>query len=165
VRRLPVNLPKRLAIDLGIPPRRPVGASWCYDPPMSVVWIFIAVGVFVWLVNVFGTNPSSVAAKGIPARGILLQVQSVLVGKVGTGQSRCEQRKVRIDIEVPGRAPYELDIVAYVPANMVDDVLPGATVALRLGKKDRTYVVIVGPGVGFPASTLSTQGQLNQGTA
>jgi hypothetical protein len=129
---------------------------------MSVVFIFFVIVVFVVLVNAFSTNPASVAAKGIPARGILLSVNKLPTGKVGTGASRYETRRVQLDIEIPGQAPYELDTIAYVPANMIDDVLPGATVALRLGKKDRTYVVIVGPGVGFPASTLSTQ---SQGTA
>jgi hypothetical protein len=124
---------------------------------MSVVVIFFVIVVFVVLVNAFSTNPASVAVKGIPARGILLSVNKLPTGNVGTGASRYESRQVQIDIEIPGQAPYELDTVAYVPANMIDDVLPGATVALRLGQKDRSYVVIVGPGVGFPAASLSTQ--------
>jgi|GEM_PF-5279918 len=132
---------------------------------MSVVIIFFVIVVFVVLVNILSTSPASVAANGIPARGILLSVNKLPTGKVGTGASRYETRQVQIDIEIPGQAPYELDTIAYVPANMVDDVLPGATVALRLGKKDRTYVVIAGPGVGFPSASLATQNQLNQGAA
>jgi len=43
-------------------------------------------------------------------------------------------------------------------------VLPGATVELRLSRNG-TRIVIVGPGAGFSAATLATQGRVDQGAA
>jgi len=102
---------------------------------------------------------------GVPARGILLSVSSMPSGSVGVGLNKLQQRQVYIDVEIPGEPPYELSVVALIPLNLVADVLPGATVELRVDPKNRNQVVIVGPGVGFNAATLQTQGQINQGAA
>ena len=102
---------------------------------------------------------------GVPARGILLSVSSMPLGSVGVGLNKLQQRQVYIDVEIPGEQPYELSVVALIPLNLVADVLPGATVELRVDPRNRNQVVIVGPGVGFNAATLQTQGQINQGAA
>jgi hypothetical protein len=101
------------------------------------------------------------ARNGTPARGILLAVASMPGTSVGTGFNKLQSRQVTIDIEVPGQPPYELETTLLIPLNLVRDVLPGATVELRVGA--RNQVVVVGPGVGFNASTLMTQN--NQGAA
>jgi len=111
------------------------------------------------------TNYKRLFANGTPARGILLAVSSMSLGSVGVGLYKFQQRQVQIDIEIPGAAPYEVNVVALVPLNLVADVVPGATVELRVDPKNRNQIAIVGPGVGFNAAMLATQGQINQGAA
>jgi hypothetical protein len=94
-------------------------------------------------------------ANGIPARGILLQV-SALGTKTGTVARRFEVRSVYIDVEVPGKPPYETAASPLIPVNLVRDVLPGATVELRVDPKDPTKMAIVGPGTGFVQQALRT---------
>ena len=103
------------------------------------------------------------ARSGTPARGILLAVASMPGTSVGVGLNKLQTRQVTIDIEIPGQPPYELETTLLIPLNLVRDVLPGATVEIRVGS--RNQVVVVGPGVGFNANTLMTQGQTNQGAS
>lgn len=92
---------------------------------------------------------------GIPARGILLAVAQQGT-KVGSVSRRFDQRSVTIDIEVPGQAPYEVSTFALTPINFASDVLPGATVELRVDPKNPSRIVIVGPGTGFVQAALRT---------
>jgi hypothetical protein len=92
---------------------------------------------------------------GTPARGILLAVAPI-GNRVGTNQ---ESRLVTIDIEIPGQPPYEVRTLARFPTCLRGDVLPGATVELRVHPRSRTEPVrIVGPGVGFGVTQLNAPG-------
>jgi hypothetical protein len=95
---------------------------------------------------------------GTPAIGILLSVAPTSNGSVRSVSSsywsprgfiRIQQRQMAIDVEVPGYAPYVVDTAVYVPPNMLRDVLPGATVELRIDPKNRQNIAVVGPGVAF----------------
>jgi hypothetical protein len=94
-------------------------------------------------------------ANGIPARGILLMVASTGT-KMGTRLRRYEVRQVLIDIEIPGREPYETNATPAIPINLVRDVLPGATVEVRVDPKNPSNIAIVGPGTGFVQQALRT---------
>jgi hypothetical protein len=98
---------------------------------------------------------AGLAANGIPARGILLQVNPVATSLQG-GQIKV--RQVLVDVEVPGQAPYEVSVSAMMPTNLSADVIPGATMELRLHPKNRTTIAIVGPGVGFAGGSLLAPG-------
>ncbi len=95
------------------------------------------------------------SARGIPARGILLAV-SPTGRKVGASWRRFEQRRVRIDVEIPGRAPYEVQATTVFPLNLSRDVLPGATVELRVDPRNPNLLAIIGPGTGFAQAALRT---------
>jgi hypothetical protein len=115
-----------------------------------VVWIAIAsakgsVSTFDQLMN-----------NGIPARGILLRVNSQPMNAGSSGMRRFVTRGVYIDIEIPGRAPYSVSASPIIPTNLDRDVVPGATVELRLDPKNPGRIAIVGPGAGFAASMLGT---------
>lgn len=98
---------------------------------------------------------SSLDLGGTPARGILLAVAATGT-KSGTN---FESRQVTIDIEVPGQPPYEVRTLARFPTCLRADVLPGATVELRVHLKNRNAPVsIVGPGVGFGVTQLNVPG-------
>jgi hypothetical protein len=103
---------------------------------------------------------AGLAANGIPARGILLQVNPVATSLQG-GQIKV--RQVLVDVEVPGQASYEVSVSAMMPTNLSADVIPGATMELRLHPKNRTTIAIVGPGVGFAGGSLLAPGYAGGG--
>ena len=115
---------------------------------------------FLILVILFVVRPMVRAARGMglggtPARGILLAVASTGT-RAGNNQ---ESRQVTIDIEIPGQPPYEARTVATFPTCLRGDVLPGATVELRVNPSNRNAPVsIVGPGVGFGVTQLNVPG-------
>jgi hypothetical protein len=96
---------------------------------------------------------------GVPARGILLQVSWMATRVQGSTTQPMERREVLIDVEVPGRPPYEVRAQALVPINLRNDVMPGATVELRVDPKDPKNLAIVGPGSGFAVTGLVTTPQ------
>lgn len=119
-----------------------------------VVIFFIVIGAIASPKN----NRNKLLQKGLPARGILLAVQSMPAGSIGVGLQKLQQRVCVMDVEIPGRAPYEITVTALIPLNLVRDVLPGATVELRVDARDPNNIAIVGPGVGFNPALLITQG-------
>lgn len=86
---------------------------------------------------------------GIAGRGILLQVSPQPLRTLGRPGQRFQQRRVLIDVELPGKPPYVIEAAPYIPSNLVRDVLPGATVELRVQRGQPGKIAIVGPGVGF----------------
>jgi hypothetical protein len=102
-----------------------------------------------------GNGYDALVARGIPARGILLWVAPTGF-KSGTQARRFEVRQVRIDVEIPGREPYETTASPMIPINLVRDVLPGATVELRVDPKNPSNLAIIGPGTGFVQQALRT---------
>jgi hypothetical protein len=121
---------------------------------------FIIIFFVLWgIISSAGKSSTSsydkLVKRGAPARGILLQVSSTgtMTGAVGR---RFEIRQVYIDVEITGQQPYETNANAIIPINLVRDVLPGATVELRVDPNDRTKMAIVGPGTGFVQQALRT---------
>ena len=101
-------------------------------------------------------------ANGVPARGILLAVDSNSMPVEGLGTTRVQQRGVTIDVEIPGRPPYTVTTMVMVPSNLSRDVLPGATVELRVHGRNNSRIAIVGPGAGFAAPALLAPGAASQ---
>lgn len=123
----------------------------------AVLGLFVIAMVVVGLVGV--ARPSGgydrLVSRGVPARGILLSV-SPLGTKSGTFGRRFESRQVVIDVEIPGRAPYEITTTTIFPINLSRDVLPGATVELRVDPRNPSILAIIGPGTGFVPAALRT---------
>ncbi len=125
------------------------------------VFAFVFAMIFVVAISAFiAGNPATrfdrLSTVGIPARGILLAVAQRPSGMVGPIGRRFQARSIRIDIEIPGRAPYEVGSLAWIPMNCVRDVLPGATVELRVDPQKPNSFMIVGPGVGFAPPIVPT---------
>lgn len=118
---------------------------------MAVLFVFLA--FVVVLIAASSASPARsydrLVASGIPGRGILLQVSPQPTNTVGTRPRRFQLRQVRIDVELPGKPPYVIDATPYIPTNLVRDVLPGATVEIRVARTNRNKIAIIGPGVGF----------------
>jgi hypothetical protein len=115
---------------------------------MAGLGLIIFIVVIVMALRAAGGNWSGLLKKGIPARGILLAVAANGMA-VREGGNALERRRVVLDIEIPGEPPYEARLLITFPANMRSDVLPGATVELRVAARNRKNVAIVGPGAGF----------------
>ncbi len=122
---------------------------------MEVACTLFLVIAFI-LIALRRSGMSGLMKKGLPARGILLQVSS-LATRVPNSNPRVERRQVTLDVEVPGQPPYEVSTQVLVLANLRADVMPGATVELRVDPKNKKNLAIVGPGSGFAVTGLVTQ--------
>ncbi len=127
---------------------------------MGAVFGLIFILVIIMVVKGAGAGGATgrydtLLAKGIPARGILLQVSSTGT-KIGSVSRRFEMRGVTIDVEIPGQQPYETTATPVIPINLVRDVLPGATVELRVDPKNPSNIAIIGPGTGFVQQAVRT---------
>jgi hypothetical protein len=60
-----------------------------------------------------------------------------------------EIRPVVVDVEIPGQPPFELTTQATIPKNLVDAVLPGATLVIRVAASKRS-IEVIGPAVLLP---------------
>lgn len=120
---------------------------------MAGLIIAINVVVFVFIFSLVKAAASGgyqgLIKRGVPARGILLWVDRQGVKQPGVGRVRYEKRGMTIDVEIPGKAPYEVTTTSFVPTNLSRDVLPGCTVELRVNPRNPQQIAIVGPGVGF----------------
>lgn len=121
----------------------------------GLIFIFVIVMVVKAAAAGSGASYDGLVARGVPARGILLSVATTGT-KIGTQARRFELRQVTIDVEIPGKAPYEINATPVIPINLVRDVLPGATVELRVDPKNPAKMAIVGPGTGFVQQALRT---------
>jgi hypothetical protein len=102
-----------------------------------------------------GGSYDQLMAKGIPARGILIQVDKIGTRAPNTRGRPFELRGCTIDVEIPGQEPYQVIGQPLIPLFLSRDVLPGATVELRVHPTDKTKIAIVGPGVGFNIRSAS----------
>ena len=119
-----------------------------------LVFSIIAIAVIILIAS--ASTPTQefdkLMASGIAARGILLTVASTGSRVASTTLRRFERRFVILDVEIPGRPPYEVSVNALIPSNLVRDVLPGATVELRIDRAKPGRIAIVGPGAALAAA-------------
>jgi hypothetical protein len=127
---------------------------------VAILFLFV---VFVAVAIVSSqASPARVYARlvrgGIAGRGILLQVSPQPLRTLGSAGQRFQLRRVQIDVELPGKPPYVVDATPYIPTNLVRDVLPGATVEIRVHRLQPSKIAIVGPGAGFAAAAQRLPG-------
>jgi hypothetical protein len=123
--------------------------------------VMLVVCVVIWAVvragGVGGRSYGWLTSHGTPARGILLQVDSAGVPVEGLLTTGIQRRGVTIDVEIPGQPPYVISASIFIPRNLARDVLPGATVELRVHPRQRSNIAVIGPGTGFAALALVDQ--------
>jgi hypothetical protein len=118
------------------------------------ICLVVLVGL-VWAIVKLATmgGPTRLLQTGLIARGILLRVDIPLTRwSAEGGRQLFQRRQLRIDVELPGRAPYEVDQLVQFPTNLSKLILPGATVELRVDPKNPKKLVVSGPGVALGAS-------------
>ena len=127
----------------------------------SGLFIFFAViGFFVirFVWRTFFSNSAlttggldRLAARGIPARGLVLTCSPNVVG-VTLSMRRYEKRNMTIDVDVPGRPPYQSTGLYLVPRGLIE-IIPGASLDLAVDPKNPNTIAVLGPG-GFTGPWL-----------
>jgi hypothetical protein len=134
-----------------------LGGFVCLAICAFVVWVIVA------LVRAGSAN-NRLMNTGLVARGILLRVDIPLTRWSAEGvRTNFRTFRMRIDVELPGQAPYEIDQQVSFPTNMGKLILPGSTVELRVDPKNNRKVMIVGPGVNLAASFFNPALQAGSG--
>ena len=111
----------------------------------------IIIFIIVLLARAGGAAQRAVTAElalvqtGIPAQGILLQVDSYGTKQFVNGYVY-ERRGVTLDIEVRGQPPYQVQVTPLFPVSMLRSVLPGVSLQLRVDPKNSNTVAVVAPG-------------------
>lgn len=121
---------------------------------VGIVIVFVVIAALAGAKSKGGSY-DQLMAKGIPARGILIQVDNMATRAPNTRGRPFELRGCVIDVEIPGQEPYQVAGQPLIPLFLSRDVLPGATVELRVHPTDKTKIAIVGPGVGFNIRSTS----------
>ncbi len=92
-----------------------------------------------------------VGATGIPARGLVL-TSSQYATNVTLNQRRFEKRTMTLDVEIPGRAPYQSSGDFLIPRGLVD-AIPGTSLDLAVDPSNPDKIAVLGPG-GFTGPWL-----------
>jgi len=98
---------------------------------------------------------SGQAPKGKVGRALILSAARVatptkLFGRV------VEQRNVRIEVEVPGSDPYELNLMLIIPLGLVE-ARPGDMLEVAVDPRNPSNITVLGPG-GFTGPWLRPLG-------
>lgn len=95
-----------------------------------------------WLGRGSGDARTQLLTKGLPARGLILRAASTGSSTLVNGQ-RFQVRSVSLDVEVPGRAPYEISLNALFPR--LCESFPGTALDLRVDPSNPNNVAVIGP--------------------
>jgi len=93
----------------------------------------------------------TLATRGLRGRGLVLSSNMLTTGSTINGQ-RYETRTMTLDIEIPGRPPYEVTQAFVIPRGLVEPV-PGASLDLAVDPGNRNLISVLGPG-GFSGPWL-----------
>lgn len=121
------------------------------------VGFIVIIGFLLFVVFSSANDYDRLLKSGLPGRGILLQVSPNSTRVAGTRPS--VRRDVLIDVEVAGQAPFELRTSLYIPQALDRDVLPGATLEIRVDPKNHKKIAIVGPGAFIATLPTTTDPQ------
>jgi len=109
--------------------------------PFAVLLVIFIVLVLLGRAGQRGGR-SALLARGVPARGLILSANRTS-SDVTYGGQRFEVRALVLDVEVPGKAPYEVSLNAMIPR--ICEALPGATLDLQVDPAKPNNLAIVGP--------------------
>jgi hypothetical protein len=105
--------------------------------PLILVFVFVIV-----MTSARSGGRNRLLTKGLLARGLILEANRNF-SEVTLGRQRFEMRRLRLDIEVPGSAPYEVTATPLIPR--ICEALPGAALDVRVDPKNPQNIAIVGP--------------------
>ena len=118
--------------------------------PIVLVVVSVLVGVFILVAIIRAVSRAS--APGLQARGLVLASDRVSSGVTINGR-RFEQRRMTLDVEIPGRAPFVATGTFLVPRGIVE-ALPGSSLELAVNPTNMSQITVLGPG-GFTGPWLN----------
>jgi hypothetical protein len=109
-------------------------------PFLVLLAIFLGIVFLTRAAQRGGRN--ALLTRGVLARGLVLSAgrQST---EASIGNQRFEMRTLVLDVEVPGKPPYEVSLTTLIPR--ICEALPGATLDLRVDPAKPSNLAIVGP--------------------
>jgi hypothetical protein len=120
--------------------------------PVALVVVLALVGITVTVLLVRAVTRRVTAPQGLAARGLVLTCDRVSTNVTISGR-RFENRRMTLDVEIPGRPPFVATGTFLVPRGIVE-ALPGSSLELVVDPKDVTQISVLGPG-GFTGPWLS----------
>jgi hypothetical protein len=118
--------------------------------PIVLIVVSVLVGVFILVAIIRAVGRAS--APGLQARGLVLTSDRVSSGVTVNGR-RFEQRRMTLDVEIPGRPPFVTTGVFLVPRGIVE-ALPGSSLELAVHPTNMNQITVLGPG-GFTGPWLN----------
>jgi hypothetical protein len=122
----------------------------------------IAVVLFVfvfWLIKQSSRNLLTstaaidrLARRGIRGRGLVLSAFQMSNG-VTLGGRRFERKQMTLDVEIPGRPPYQVNGQFLLPRGQVE-AIPGSSLEVAVDPSNPTQIAVLGPG-GFTGPWLN----------
>jgi hypothetical protein len=112
---------------------------------MFVLCILSAIAGLIYFIAAVASaaDPRArVLQKGLDGRGIVLAASKTATNSI-LGGVRYESRWVKLDVEVPGRPPYEVSLTPLIPR--ICEVLPGSSLDLKVDPADPKNITVVGP--------------------
>jgi hypothetical protein len=119
-------------------------------PVLAVVLPLLGILVLVLLIRAF--RRWFLAPRGLAARGLVLTCARVSTGVTIAGR-RFESRQMTLDVEIPGRPPYQATGTFLVPRGVVE-AIPGSSLELVVHPKNMGRITVLGPG-GFTGPWLN----------
>jgi hypothetical protein len=123
-----------------------------------VIAVVLLIVVF-WLVKQSSRNLLTstaaidrLARSGIRGRGLVLSSFQMSFG-VTLGGRRFERKQMTLDVEIPGRPPYQVNGQFLVPRGQVE-AIPGSSLEVAVDPSNPSQIAVLGPG-GFTGPWLN----------
>jgi hypothetical protein len=113
---------------------------------MFLFIVFDAFLLYLVLRALFGFGGGARARlirRGLDAHGIVLSASRYALASQTVGGQRFEVRTLQLDVEVPGRPPYEVSCKPLIPR--ICEVYPGSSLDLRVDPRNPQNIAVVGP--------------------
>jgi|HubBroStandDraft_5_1064220.scaffolds.fasta_scaffold834700_1 hypothetical protein len=92
------------------------------------------------------------ARRGIRGRGLVLSSFQMSFG-VTLGGRRFERKQMTLDVEIPGRPPYQINGQFLIPRGQVE-AIPGSSLEVAVDPSNPSQIAVLGPG-GFTGPWLN----------
>lgn len=126
--------------------------------PFAVIFVIFVLFVLIVRFGSGGADRNALLTRGTFAHGLILEASATSTEATYAGQ-RFERRALTLDVEIPGKEPYEIQATPMIPR--ICEALPGAALDLRVDPMNRKNIAIVGPAgaSGWIAAGASIPGQ------
>jgi hypothetical protein len=108
-----------------------------------MIAFIVVLGVIIFLLLRALVSPRRPSRSGLQAHGIVLSASRFAGSKSTVNGMRYETRDIRLDVEIPGRDPYEVSVSPLIPR--ICEVYPGTRLDLRVDPRNPNGITVIGP--------------------